>query len=208
MENETLGQVFKRYREAERIGIEKIEEDLKISKRIILALESDDFSVLPDDIYARNIIKAYGQYLNLDYNKLLVLFEHSKNAQVKKSAIYDNKKVKTILTPRMIRIAIIACLVILVTGYLGWQIRQIFEPPKLEIIYPAENVIINDNFIQIKGKTEKEARVFINEKEVYLSPQGEFAIDLDLQNGINMIKISAVKKHSRENVIYREILVQ
>jgi len=209
MKNETLGQVFQRYRKAERKKIEQVEKDIRISKRVIESIEADDYEKLPDEVYLKYIIKSYAQYLGLDYNKLLNLYQETKKQNIEtKSKTKKPKKVRAFLTPQMIRNFIIAIIIIALLSYLGWQINKIFEPPKLVIIEPAQDIIIDQNFIQIIGETEKEATVFINDKEVFLDANGQFKVDLDLQNGVNLIKIRAVKKHSRENVIYRDILVQ
>ncbi|MCX6746260.1 MAG: helix-turn-helix domain-containing protein [Candidatus Parcubacteria bacterium] len=207
MKEETLGQVFKRYREAERIKVEQIEKDTKISKRMILAIENDDYNQLPDDLYTTNLIRTYAKYLSLDYNKLLNLYKRAKE----KSASDKNlaaKKVKIYITPQRARNMIILLIVLILFVYLGLQINKIFQAPQLDILQPVKDLITAQNYIEIKGRTEKEARVFINEKEVFLDPQGNFSATLDLQKGLNIIKISAAKKYSKENVLYRQILVQ
>ena len=204
---ETLGQILKKYREEARIKIDQVEIDLKISRRMIIALESDNYGSLPDELYAKNFIKSYAGYLNLDYNKILALYENC-TVNLEPNGNIKSKKVSALLTPQKIKYGIIGLLIIALLFYLGLQIKQIFNPPQLIILEPAQNMIIAKNFIEIKGKTEKEARVFINEKEVFLDKDGQFNIDLDLQKGLNMIKITAMKKHSRENTVYREILVQ
>jgi len=209
MKEETLGQVFKRYREAENIKIEQIEKDKKISKRMILAIEADDYKNLPDDLYTKNIIKTYASYLSLDYNKLLNLYLAGREKFRQNSIQPENpKKIKVYLTPQRIRNIIIIVLLAALFVYLGFQIYNIYQPPQLTVYQPDKNLISSSNFIEIKGITEKEARVFINEKEVFLDSQGNFSATLDLQKGLNMIKISAVKKQGRANTIYREILVQ
>lgn len=208
MDNETLGQVFKRYRQAENLKLERIEKDIKISQRMLLALENDDYQQLPDEFYTRNIIKAYAKYLELDYNKLLILYDkgrvsfglNEKNATLKSARVY--------LTPQRIRLALIVLLIFGLLGYFGWQIKNIFTPPELFIFQPALNLIITENFYEIKGQTEKEATVYINDKEVFLDPQGKFSATLDLQKGLNYIKITAVKKHGQTKTLAREILVQ
>jgi len=209
MKDESLGQVFKRYREAERIKVEKVEKDTKISKRMILAMEADDYKNLPDDLYTKNIIKTYASYLSLDYNKLLNLYLAGrgkfKQAEVQ---VENSKKVKIYLTPQRVRNIIIILIIAALLAYLGFQIYNIYQPPQLILYQPDNNLISSSNFIEIKGKTEKEARVYINEKEVFLDPQGNFSATLDLQKGINLIKISAVKKQGKANTIYRQILVQ
>jgi transcriptional regulator with XRE-family HTH domain len=209
MKNETLGQVFKRYREAEDLRLERVEKDTNISQRMLNAIENNDYASFPDELYIRNLIKAYAKYLSLDFNKLLNLYDKGKAAmpdtqQTKKPDI----KTRVYITPGIIRFALISLIIILVIGYLSYEVNKIFQPPELTVAQPSENIIIDENFIEIKGQTEKEARVYINEKEVFLDGLGEFKATLDLQKGINLIKITSVKKHSRENVVFREILVQ
>ena len=209
MKKETLGQVFQRYRKGENLRIEKIERETKISKRMLLAVENDKYEDFPDDLYARNIIKTYAQYLELDYNRLIVLYEEAiSKIEDEKPAKTKSKSVKVFLTPNMIKIGIIALVVIILVSYLGWQVNHIFQPPQLVVFYPGEDLIVQDKYIDIKGSAEQEARVFINDKEVFLDKKGDFEATLDLQKGANTIKISAEKKHSREKVIYREVLVQ
>ncbi|MCX6743356.1 MAG: helix-turn-helix domain-containing protein [Candidatus Parcubacteria bacterium] len=209
MRDETLGQVFKRYREAENIKIEKIEKDKKISRRMILAIEADDYKNLPDDLYTKNIIKTYASYLSLDYNKLLNLYMAGRENFRQNSIQPENpKKIKVYLTPQRVRNIIIIVIIAALLAYLGFQIHNIYQPPQLIVYQPDKNLISSSNFIEIKGRTEKEARVFINEKEVFLDSQGNFSATLDLQKGLNMIKISAVKKQGNANTVYRQILVQ
>lgn len=209
MKKETLGQVFQRYRQAEDLTIEQIEKETKISHKMIKALENDDYSSLPDDLYTKHLIKAYSQYLSLDYNKLLNLYEQGKiEFDINKKTKPKEKKLRVYLTPKMVRIGLIIIIILALGGYLGFEINRIFSPPELEILNPANDAKISENFIEIKGQTEKEARVFINEKEIFLDSQGMFKTTIDLQKGINYIKISAIKKHSRPNTIFRQVLVE
>ncbi|MCX6743282.1 MAG: helix-turn-helix domain-containing protein [Candidatus Parcubacteria bacterium] len=186
MKDETLGQVFKRYRESEGLKIAQVEKDIKISHRMIEALEADDYRALPDEIYVKNFIKTYARYLSLDYNKLLVLYDA---VLAQKSSVVTAAKVKpvkVILTPQRVRNAIIGVTVLVLIIYLGWQLNNIFQPPQLLVYSPENNLATDKNYIEIKGKTEKEARVYINEKEVFLDVNGEFRATLDLQKGINL----------------------
>lgn len=206
MRNETLGQIFQRYRKAERLNLNKVEQETRISKRILEAIEKDDYDKFPDEVYAKNLIKSYAKYLSLDYNRLLNIYEQNKKN--KSPEPEPTKKFKVYLTPKRIQIILISLIIAAVLIYLGWQVKQIFEPPNLLIFEPAQDLIIEETFIDIKGQTEKGARIFINEKEVFIDPQGNFNATLDLQKGLNIIKISAAKENSKTNVIFREILVQ
>ncbi len=207
MKQETLGQVFQRYRQAEDLTIEQIEKETKISHKMLRALENDDYSSLPDDLYTKHLIKSYAKYLSLDYNKLLNLYEQGKEA-AKIDEKPKEKKLRVYLTPKMVRIGLVIIIILALGAYLGFEINRIFSPPELIILNPANDVKISENFIEIKGKTEKEAMVFINEKEIFLDPWGMFKTTIDLQKGINYIKISAVKRHSRPNTVFRQVLVE
>ena len=207
MKKETLGQVFQRYRQAENLKINQVEKDTKISHKMLIALENDDYPRLPDDLYTKHLIKTYAKYLSLDYNKLLNLYEQGKAQSGINPVINKEKKTRVYLTPKMAQIGVIILIILAVATYLGFEINKIFSPPDLVVTNPPTNVRIAENFIEIKGQTEKEARVFINEKEIFIDSQGEFKTTIDLQKGINYIKIAAVKKHSRENIVFREILV-
>ena len=176
---------------------------------MILAIEADDYKNLPDDLYTKNIIKTYASFLSLDYNKLLNLYMAGReNFKLNSIQPENPKKIKVYLTPQRVRNIIIIVIIAALLAYLGFQIHNIYQPPQLIVYQPDKNLISSSNFIEIKGRTEKEARVFINEKEVFLDSQGNFSATLDLQKGLNMIKISAVKKQGKANTIYRQILVQ
>lgn len=208
MKKETLGQVFQRYRQAENLKIDQIEKDTNISQKMLLALENDDYLTLPDDLYTKHLIKTYAKYLSLDYNKLLNLYEQGKSQSGHVREIKKQDKARVYLTPKMVRIGLAVLIIVALIIYLGFEINKIFTAPDLVILAPANDIKISENFIEINGQTEKEARVFINEKEIFIDSQGGFKATIDLQKGINYIKISAVKKHSRENIIFREVLVE
>lgn len=209
MKQETLGQVFKRYRLADNIKIEKVEKETRISKRMLLAIEEDDYSKLTDDLSVRHTIKAYAQYLLLDYNRLIVLYEQGRPLKsVEPIKEKNTKPIRVYITPRLIKIGFICLVVVCLLSYLGWQVNKIYQAPTLVVFYPDNDIIIQDNYLDIKGAVEKEAKVYINDKEVFPDKFGNFEATMDLQKGRNTIKISAVKKYSRANIIYREVLVQ
>ncbi len=69
------------------------------------------------------------------------------------------------------------------------------EPPALEIESPGDGQTINDNKeIIIKGKTEKEAVVTVNERQVIVGLEGNFEADYFLTEGDNEIIVVAKDK--------------
>lgn len=209
--DETLGSIFSRYRTDAGIGIARVERDLKISGRNILALESGDYAKLPEDLYTRNFVRSYARYLGLDVQRLLGVYDSERANFCQIHTAQRPKLVDTadrfIVTPRLIKTVLAVCVGITVLIYLGIQVSYIFRPPELIVTEPLQDLKTTDRTITLAGKTGRETRVFINQKEIYTEPDGAFRATIDLQTGLNVITVSAKKKHSKEAVLYREILV-
>jgi len=69
-----LGTRLRQQREARGLTIEDAERDTRISRRYLVALESEQFEVIPAPAYARGFLRSYSQYLGLDPQETLRLF--------------------------------------------------------------------------------------------------------------------------------------
>ncbi|NCF74873.1 MAG: hypothetical protein GWO87_00070 [Xanthomonadaceae bacterium] len=221
-QNNILGKKLNNKRISQNIKIDEAEKAVNIQKKYLLAIEKGNYNKLPGQIYIKNFVKKYAKFLRLDVNICLedlereyFLFEHIKSLQyIKKRK--NNTKIKKFLnfynfhfliTPKFFKnIAIIAIFLLCFT-YLGAEAKNIFNPPQIEIIYPPNNLVIEKQIITIKGRVEKGANVFINNKNVLTNIDGIFTENIILQSGINIIKITANKKYSKTNIIFRKILV-
>lgn len=63
--------------------------------------------------------------------------------------------------------------------------------PELEIIKPEDGAAVEEQMVEVQGKTEPDARVEINEHVVIVGQEGKFAFTLTLQEGGNEIKVIA-----------------
>jgi cytoskeleton protein RodZ len=61
----TPGQILKGAREAKHINISEVVQRLLLSKKIVLAIEEDDYSIIPAQVYAEGYLKAYAQFLQI-----------------------------------------------------------------------------------------------------------------------------------------------
>ncbi|MEW6363005.1 MAG: RodZ domain-containing protein [Acidobacteriota bacterium] len=64
--NESFGQRLKRERELRGVAIDEIAQATKISSRMLDALESNRFDLLPGGVFNRGFIRAYARYLGLN----------------------------------------------------------------------------------------------------------------------------------------------
>ena len=69
-----FGEYLRENRLAMGISLEEVEEETKIRKYYIEALENEDFSVLPARFYACGFVKRYAQLLHLDQQQVLDAF--------------------------------------------------------------------------------------------------------------------------------------
>ncbi|MDD5043756.1 MAG: helix-turn-helix domain-containing protein [Patescibacteria group bacterium] len=210
-----LGEKLLEQRKRLNLQLEKISAKINIPLKYLLALENGDYKNLPANVYSKNFLKRYLEELKLPAEPLTRQFlEERSNYEAlhernKKEPFVAKVSEKNLInTPRIIRITFVLIIVGLLIGYLGLEIKDIISPPRLAIFEPPENLTLNTTLITVRGQTEPEAKITINEQEVLADPTGNFFKELQLQTGINTIKITAKKKHSRENFIYRNIFVE
>ena len=203
----TIGEILASYRTDAHKTIAQVAHDLNVYEKNLVALEAGNYDNLPKGVYARHLVKKYAEYLGLDTQKVLSQFdsEYTTDQQLTPQHTKDDG---IIFTPKLIKKLIIAGISLLVVAYFAFQIYFIFQPPTLIITKPTENTILTESYIEVQGKTEPEAIVEINDKQITIDDSGLFSTTIDLSTGINIISISAKKKNSKPNIIYREILVQ
>ena len=70
-----FGTSFKRAREAKGISIDQIASETRISTRFLLAIENEQFHLLPGGIFNRGFIRAYAEKVGLDPNQAVADYE-------------------------------------------------------------------------------------------------------------------------------------
>jgi hypothetical protein len=111
-------------------------------------------------------------------------------------------------TPATIRRAIIAIGILLVLGFLGWRVHDVFAPPSLIVASPSDRLATSSRIITISGSTEPGAVLSVNGEEFAPDAGGFFKMDVVLRPGTNTLAIEARQRHGRPNRIERTIHVQ
>lgn len=70
-----FGEWIQAERERQGFTLEQVEEETKIRRFYLDALERDNFSVLPPKVYATGFVKKYGKFLGLDEQLLVEEFQ-------------------------------------------------------------------------------------------------------------------------------------
>ncbi len=212
----TLGEKLRNVRQKNELTLEDVEKNTGIPTKYLDDLENSNYEKLPGEVYVKNFLKAYAQYLGLSIDQVMGFYSKEKELierfEEKKLQKYLGKKPiggsKFWTTPKIIRNLLVGLVIIIILLYLGLEFNKTISPPFLEIENPSSDVVTSEKTITIKGKAEKESRVEINGQEIFKNTEGNFSEEIYLEKGINIIKITAKKKRSQENIVYIKVLVE
>lgn len=204
----TLGEKLRKLRTDKRIALNEVSRVTKIRVEYLQFLEEGNYNELPADVYVRGFLKSYGDFLGVSEQSLYRLFEKEKgirkNLEKSKNPKKVDTKIKTlnisafIFTPKKIVLFFIFVIVAGVFFYLYREAGSLTDTPRLIILSPEANSQIEGNSIFLEGKTDKDARVFVNEQPVIVSDEGKFRENISLQSGINVIHVKAINRFQKE----------
>lgn len=190
----TAGALLKKEREKQNLSLDDISASTKIQKKYLEALEDDRYSKFPSTVYTKGFLRNYARYLGMDENKVLALFRRAVNSddspEVKQSK-RPIKDFKFVVTPSTVIIASIVILVLSTLGYLFYQFYNFQRPPELEIFSPENNSTVESPEITVRGKTERDMFVTINDEAIRINDDGSFDVSLTLTEGQNSIVVKS-----------------
>lgn len=206
----SLGALVRELREAANVSLVDLAEVTRIQKKYLVALEEDHLKELPDPTYVRHFLRAIAGALNVSPETLFARYQPADDAAPGRMEPPAPQSALAFLVPsRILARAAIAGFVVLVLAILFWQVRALFTPPDLVVTAPADAVLLGEAATTVMGTVRgKGAEVRINNELVYPDEHGDFRIDIDLQQGANLIKIAAKKPRSAERVLWRQVVVE
>jgi cytoskeletal protein RodZ len=206
--NIPVGQQLKARRQALRLSLAQVEIDTKIRGKFLTALESGDYSSLPNDIYSRGFVQHYAAHLGLDGQAIAAAYAKERGGvatgETRSPRLEASKKL--VFTGPMLAalaaLAVAACVV----AYLVWQFSALAAPPQLIITSPAADTTITGGIIDLAGKTTPGSDITINDSPVLTDTDGTFHEKVALQDGVNAIRVKARSKLGKTSITTRNIL--
>lgn len=81
------------------------------------------------------------------------------------------------------------------------------EKPILDIYEPGDNTEVHgDKKIKVSGKTEKQAKVFVNDQRLITNSDGTFSLDLPLNDGENILNFKAEDEALNFTEVQRRVI--
>ncbi len=209
----TLGDRLRSLRTDANLALEDVAKQIHVTPKYLVAIEESRYRDLPGLVYARQFIRRYADALQTDVDMAMGIFEQEYTVVTR-----TGPASRPLLTPRVstefhwirrhARFLLAGLAVTVVVVYLGLQVVQNFVPPQLTVIAPTKDITTKELSFTIRGTTDSDATVTINDQDVQTTSKGIFTEQVDLHEGLNTLNISAIKKHSSARVVTRRILVE
>ena len=212
----SVGEVLKKERERRQLTIDEAAQKLNLAPKYLKILETNSWPKLSGQVYIKTFLRKYAQFLEIDPQKLIdQYFEEKEKYWLLTRAAPNRSKLKLNLdwlkisrVPLLFRKMAMSGLVLVLAAYLTYEVSGVFTSPRLVLESPSDGQLNNSETVLIKGQTEPEAKVQINGKEVLSNSLGLFTADVGLQKGLNIINVSATKKHGGTKTISRRIILE
>lgn len=201
-----LGELLAKKRQTAGWSLSQLSRRLSIAERYLVAIEAEDWQRLPGEVYILNFLRRYALAVGLDPARVEKKFQQQK-PNLNSSSIHSLQKTlplparQFINLPKFVKNFFIFSLLLVLFGYISWQTKAYFTPPQLRIFYPTDNLIVAEPNIVLSGQTDSEAEVMINDILTAVN-NGQFAEEIDLQPGINILKITATKKNGPAQEVF------
>jgi cytoskeletal protein RodZ len=196
-----ISEILKETREKKGLSLEEVENETKIKKEFLAAIESGQYNLLPSESYAQGFVRNYSKHLGIPQSLAIPLFRREYKAKHGFHIIPEFRKSQHKFKRRFIfnaKTLAFTALALLIGIYVFFQYSSFFFPPQLSITAPKEGQEITGNIVEISGKTDPYATISINKTEVYVALDGTFKKSEYMFSGDNKIIIVAKNRYGKE----------
>lgn len=209
----TVGEMLRETRISRNISLEVAEKETKIRRSFLAAIESDDFTKLPSQAYAKGFLKNYSEYLGLNSKNMMAFFRRQ-TLEIPKASLLPSKPQENLtiskyrLTPARFVMLFIIGLLSLLLVYFGSQYRKLQIPPAVRLESPrTETTSTTSKRIDVLGQTDQDATVTVNGISVLVRGDGKFFDQVQVFPGKNTITITVTSRYGKTTTLVREVLV-
>lgn len=206
----TAGEILKSERVKKGLSLEDVSQKTKIQVAFLQAIEEHNYHKLPSSSYAKGLVRNYAQSLGLNIEKVLAFFRREYEEKVPPVKIPPQPIDAPLiaLTPAKVLTFFVSAVIIVFLLVLFWQYKSFAGKPVLLVSYPLNQTILDRPFVTVSGRTDKDAKVFINGEETRVSTEGIFEQTVNLSSGLNKISVMARNKVGKESVVERMVEVR
>lgn len=173
--------------------LDEISKKTKIPLHYLQAFESESVANFPNEPYCSLMLREYASFLGLNQDEVVSVFRRD---YAKKVAL-DTKKISMFsFTPQFTSTAIITLLIILFSSYLIFEYIKFNRPPNLSVNWPTSY----SKIVEIKGITDVESTIKINQELVVVDQNGNFVKKLELATSEAKIVVQSTSPAGKTTV--------
>jgi len=217
----SLGEQLRAQRERKTITLEQAATDTRIREKFLKALEEGDYPSLPGAVYTRGFLRNYSDYLDLETDELVMLYQQERGGAPpepapKRSTFKPYRPVvhqSLIFRPVVLVPVLIIAFVGSFLGYIYYQFTTFATLPKLEITDPSTDGLAASSELLVRGVTVPGARVTVtlipgpDFLDIHSGDDGAFDAKVILSPGSNHVLVE-VQAAGKTNKVIRTILYQ
>ena len=204
----TIGQILGNARTNKRYSYQKLEEITKIKSSFIVAIENEEWQILPGFATVLGFVKSISSALDVDEKMAVAVLK--RDYPPKKISINPNPDIssKPSWNPKLTFMLGVGLVVLIILGYLTFQYVKFISPPGIEVVSPIEGQAVDGNFVLVFGSTETDVKITVDNQPVLVDKGGKFSTNIEISPNTTKIIIRAISRSGKETVIERKIEVQ
>lgn len=214
-----LGELLRAQREKKGITLDQAAADTRIREKFLTALEDGDYRSLPGAVYTKGFLRNYAEYLDLDQEDLIVLFQQERGLVAEPARTFEPMRPimhrSVILTPAVFVPVIVLAGIALFVGYLYYQFTSFAVAPALDVVDPSTDAIAQQSTYVLRGHTVPNGQVTVTVfpgpltvSGIRPDPDGTFTATINLTAGANHVIVSVLDQSGKQSQVNRSILLQ
>lgn len=205
----SVAEILKEARLEKNLSFEQIEKATKIRVKFLMAMERGEYEKLPGSIFAQGFVKNYAEFLGLNKTQISALFRREYYTVKPSTILVKRQKIPIFRFGRQARsIFVLSFVFLLAAVFIIKSYLDYSGNPKLDVIYPENNVVIQTREIEVTGWTDMENKLYLNGQLISLQKNGEFKEKITLDNGLNTITVMVTNKYNKQTEIKRTVRLE
>lgn len=204
----TIGEVIKEARVKRKLTFTKLEEETRIKKEFITAIEKEDWERLPEYPVVNGFVRSLAGVLKIDVRQTLAKLRRDyppKNLRINPK---PDVSPKILWSPKTTFLVAIAAFTLIIFSYLGYQYVKFISPPPLDVSVPLEGEVVTVPSLTVSGVTQSEAVVKVNNQPVLVGEDGKFSTEIEIFERTEDIEVKAISRSGKETTVHRNIKVE
>lgn len=207
----TVGPILKKARQEKGLEIKEVFKEIKIPPKFINALEEGRWYLFSSRVHAQGFLKIYAEFLGLNVEEVLAFWRREyKNSGEENAPAFLTPvtRPRLLITPGRIITITTLVFIVLFLLYIFTQYRSFAGAPILIIDQPPGDTTTAAAILNVSGRTDPDAQLFINGQKVAVDNKGTFSTKITLATGANRLSFEAVNKLGKTRKETRTVVME